>query len=109
MVTTLAGVDLESFEYDRALEIYRSRYDETAMSASMAVIATLSKVTGICPTELRPLGNTTDTEALDQLFCSHDGTNRNISVTFVVQEHTITVYDSSEITVTPEGGGTSLE
>lgn len=108
MVTTQAGVDLESFEYDRALETYRSRYDKTAMSTSMAVIATLSEVTETCPMDLSPLSEAIDTDALDQLFSSHDGTARKVSVTFVIEEHTITVYGNGEITVSHEVESTPL-
>ena len=109
MVTTQAGVDLESFEYDRALETYRSQYDKTTTSASMAVVATLSEVTGICPMELRPLGEAIDTDALDQFLSSHNGTNGKVSVTFVTQEHTIAVYDTGEITITPDTADASSE
>lgn len=108
MVTTQAGVDLELFEYDRVLEIYRSRYDESTTPTSMAVVATLSKATGICPMELEPLGETIDTDALDDIFRDNDRTSRKASVSFITQEHTITVYDSGEITVDPEVEGGSL-
>lgn len=105
MVTTQAGVELQSFEYDRSLKTYRSRYDKETTSASMAVVATLSKVTERCPTELKPLGGAIDTDALDQFFSSQDRTDGNTSVTFTAQGYTVTVYDSADITVVSEESG----
>lgn len=105
MVSTQAGVDLESFEYDRALETYRSRYDDQTMAPSMAVVATLSKVNESCPMEVSPLGNDIDTDALDQFLESHESTTSDASVTFTTQDRTVTVYDSGEIAVSPEEAG----
>lgn len=102
MVRTQAGVDLQSFEYDRSLEAYRARYEPETMPPSMAVVATLSKATDSSPLELQPLGETIDTDALDQFFSSHENTVNNVSVSFTAEEHTVTVYDSGDITLVRE-------
>lgn len=101
MVSTQAGVDLESFEYDRAMNTYRSRYDKTTVSPRMAVVATLSKVTERCPMDLPPLGETIDTDALDQLVRGTGDAATNVSVTFSAEGHTVTVHESGEIAVVP--------
>lgn len=102
MVTTQADIELQSFEYDSTLETYRSSYDEETTSSSMAVVATLSEVLDRGPMEWGPLGEVIDTDALDQLSRNRDG---NVSVTFTMYGHTITVYDAGEITVTHDENG----
>jgi hypothetical protein len=100
MVGTQAGVKLEVFDAEPASGTYRARYDTEAMSPSMGVIATLSKVTGRCPTGLEPLQKFVDTDALDEFLQKQDGADEDVSVTFHVRRHTITVYGSGRITVT---------
>lgn len=100
MIATEAGVELEAFECNRASGTYRTRYDTESMSASMGVVATLSKVEGSCPTELKPLGESVDTDALNEFFRDADIAGEHVSVTFPAGGYTVTVYGSGWITVT---------
>lgn len=105
MMTTQADIELQSFEYDSTLETYWSSFDEETTSPSMAVIATISEVLERSPMEWGPLGEIIDMDALDQLSHSRSGIAGNVSVTFTIYEHTVTVYDAGEITVTSDEDG----
>jgi hypothetical protein len=100
MVATQAGVELEIFECNRSSGTYRSRYDTESVPASMGIIATLSKIQERCPTDLEPLQEFVDTDALDEFFRDTDETADHLSVTFPVGRHTVSVYGSGRITVT---------
>lgn len=63
----------------------------------MGVIATLSKIEESCPTELKPLQEFVDTDALDEFF--HHTAGEDVSVTFYVSMYTVSVYGSGRITV----------
>lgn len=103
----MAGVDLESFE--RTLEscVCRSRYDPEAMSASMAVIATLSELTEQCPTEVKPLQDAVDTDALDEVFQNPSSSIGEMSVTFSVRNYVVTVSSPDCITISKSEGNPS--
>ncbi|QLD87106.1 hypothetical protein HWV23_15700 [Natronomonas halophila] len=109
MVTTPAGVELQSFEDSPASGAYLARYDSNATSASMAVIATLSMVMDRCPTELAPLQSAVDTDALDAIFRESDTSGSGVSVTFSVPKHTVTVGSSGTVTVTKPEAQVSAE
>lgn len=70
------------------------------MPASMAVIATLSELTGRGPTDLRPLHEAVDTDALDEVFSNDRDSNGDISVTFSIIGHTVTVKAPDRVTIT---------
>lgn len=100
----MASVELETVEYHQESETYRARYDRDAISASMAVVASLSDVMDTDPAELEPLNRSVDTGALDELVRARDTTNGDISVTFRVEEHAITVYSYGVVAIHPPGG-----
>jgi hypothetical protein len=99
MVTTPAGVELQSFEDSPASGAYLARYDSNVTSASMAVIATLSLVMERRPTELLPLQSVIDTDALDAIFCEPDTSGAGVSITFPVAKHTVTVSSPGKVSV----------
>jgi hypothetical protein len=74
----------------------------------MAVVATLSKLTGRCPTDLRPLHEAVDTDALDEVLRNAGDSNGDLSITFSILGHTITVKAPDRITITePSGSGST--
>ena len=68
MSATFGRTELESLEYDLESRTYLARFDRATTAASMAVVAALSDVMGVEPTEMEPLGSVVDPEALDRLF-----------------------------------------
>ncbi|MEF8914613.1 MAG: HalOD1 output domain-containing protein [Natronomonas sp.] len=97
-----------SFEWSYDPDGCRSHYDPESMPVSMAVIATLSKLTGRSPTDLPPLHEAVDTDALDEVFRNGRDSNGDISVTFSIIDHTVTVNAPDRITITePSGNGST--
>ncbi|WP_299233003.1 HalOD1 output domain-containing protein [Natronomonas sp.] len=100
-VTTRAGVDLESFEYHPESDTHRARYDRGTTPPSLAVIASVSKALNVGPTELEQLHYAVDSDALDELLRGREQTEREVSVRFTIEEHSITVNDRGVISITP--------
>ncbi|MFC7006556.1 HalOD1 output domain-containing protein [Halalkalicoccus salilacus] len=99
MTASLASAELESLEYHRDSATYRAEYDPNSTSTSMAVVASLSEVTGIDPIELDPLGASVDTDALDEIVQVRGRTNGDRSVAFTVEGYEITVYSYGLVTI----------
>lgn len=100
MISTQAGVELESFVSNEESGTYQGRFDPDSMPASMGVIAMLSKVWNSCPTDLEPLQSFVDTDALDEFFEKADLQSEYVSVTFPVAELTVSVYGSGNMVIT---------
>lgn len=100
MISTQAGVELKYFVSDGEPGTYQGQYDPDSMSASMGVIAMLSKVRNCCPTDLEPLQSFVDTDTLDDFFRKTDLRSEYVSITFPVAELTVSVYASGKMTVT---------
>lgn len=90
--------------FHRDSETYRGTYDRDATAASTAVVALLSEVTGRDPTELDPLSASLDPDALDTLVRARSTRNGDVSITFTVGTHAITVYSYGVVAVAPSGG-----
>lgn len=54
MIETQAGIELESMEFHRDSKTYRVQYDQNTISPSMAVVASVTNVSGGNPLELAP-------------------------------------------------------
>ena len=104
MKPNFVNTELESVVFHQDSETYRGEYDQDTTSASTAVLALLSGVTGRDPTELDPLYATLDPEALDDLVRARSTRNGDISITFTVGTHAITVYSYGVVAVDPSGG-----
>lgn len=100
MIATQAGVELASMSFHLESETYRAEYDQTSVSASMAVVALLSEVTDTDPLELKPLHASVDTGALDDLARVRDGANEEVSITFQVGPYEITVSNVGRVALT---------
>jgi hypothetical protein len=103
MADTEMGVELESFESDAKSPVYRSRYDPEKLSASMGVIVTLAEVDGRLPSEMKPLQESVNTDALDALFANGRQADESTEVSFSVPSYTVTVRNAGRITVTESG------
>lgn len=101
MISTQAGVDLQSFVSRGESEGYQGRYDPDSTPASMGVIAMLSEIRNRCPTDMKPLQSFIDTDALDEFVGQTGPRAESLSVTFRVADFTVTVYGSGEMIVTP--------
>ena len=103
MGAKVAGIEVEAVEYDLRPGTVRAQFDQKKTPASTAVIATLADVMDVDPVELDSLHATVDPEALDSLV--RVPTNQvcgDTRVTFVHEDHAITVYSYGVVTITPE-------
>lgn len=98
MSATETGVTLSSFTAQSEPERYLARYDGADTSASMAVIAVLSKALGRDPIEMDQLYYAVDAEALDQLL-GGDDIDDGISVTFDYEGHEVTATHDEVVAV----------
>lgn len=101
MVATRAGVELESFDYHRASDTYRSRYDRETTPTSLAIVASLSEAMAVDPSELEPIQGFIDTDALDDLVSVRGSTSGELLVTVRFGEHRIRVSSRGLIEITP--------
>lgn len=71
-------------------------------AVAMAVVDTVSSVTDQEPTEMRPLAEIIDSEALDMLFTSWDGAgNAENFVQFEYEGCLVKIDGTGEVTATP--------
>lgn len=101
MIATGVGIELESMAYHRESGTYRAQFDTAGASASMAIIALLAAVLDEDPLELDPLHHSIDTGALDDIVHVRDTTDGDISVTFPVAGHEVTVYSYGTVAIDP--------
>lgn len=102
--------------YDPMTDTYHHQYDwDSPEPLSSAVITAVATVVDTEPTELEPLHDCVDPDALDALFrpLSEDRPRSRGCISFTLDEYDVTVYGHGEIivdvsdidTVGEEGGG----
>jgi len=99
MSATFGSTELESLEYDLESRTYLASFDGATTAASMAVVAALSDVLGVDPTEMEPLGSVIDTDALDALIDGHGAAESGLSVAFPLDGYELTVSTDGVVTV----------
>jgi hypothetical protein len=67
----------------------------------MAVVTALSDVMDVDPTTLEPLQKTIDTDALDGLVRAQHARDRDIHLTFSLEDYTVTVHSYGVVAVSP--------
>lgn len=94
--------------YDREAGTYRTRYDwASPVPLSTVVVEVVAEVAGIDPREVGRLHEAVDPEALDELFQPTPlaGARQDGEVSFVVDEHRVTVHGTGDLEVEPPGRG----
>lgn len=81
---------LESFAFHDESGTYRASFDPETTSASIAVIGALSEVLGTGPTDIEPLYETIDTDALDEIVHPRAAI-ADVEVSFILEGHNVTV------------------
>ena len=74
----------------------------------MAVVAALSDVMGVEPTEMEPLGRIIDTDALDALVDHHGADTDALSVSFPLGWYELTVSTAGRITIVEQARSADL-
>lgn len=106
MIASYPNTELESLTFDRDSGTYRGEFDQRRTSASAAVTALLSAVRDCAPTELSPLYDAVDPDALDSLTRVQSGADGDVTVAFSVGEIEVTVYSYGTVAVaSPDADG----
>ncbi len=101
MDSSYASVECTSTAFDSDSGTYRAQFDQTTTSPSLAVVSALSAAMDTDPTELTPLYEFVDTDALDQLLGDTNPTDKPRSVTLTVEQHLVTVNSDGTIAIDP--------
>ena len=84
----------------------RAEYDWTDTPASTAVVETVAAACDCEPTELDPLYEVVDPDALNAVVSSGDGpVAGGTTVTFEVADRSVTVHDGGAVVVRPAESG----
>jgi hypothetical protein len=97
MGTTGTGVSLGPGQFDEVTGTHRFEYDEDEVPATMAAVAAVVEVSGQDPTELTPVQETVDSDALDLLTRSTG--NGDVHVSWKQEDYRITVSSDGVVAV----------
>lgn len=98
MGTTQADPWLDSFEFQADSRSYRAEFDAATTSASVAVIGALAEVLDTGPTDIEPLYETVETDALDAIV-HHTSATGDVQVSFVLEGRNVTVASDGSIDI----------
>lgn len=84
--------------YHPVSDVYRVSFDSTS-AATTEVVSALAEVRHCDPTEITPLYETIDTDALDSLIA--DTTDADVRVDFVIDGFEITVCGDNTVEIVP--------
>ena len=105
MVSTKAGFEFDSETYHRSSATHRFAYDPASTPAHMAVVSALSTVLDVGPTDMEPLAETVDTDALDALVRDVDPVDGEVEVAWTQAGFAVTVHSRGVVTLSPSGDG----
>lgn len=93
--------DTES-EYDRVGRSFHATDPDKCISTD--IVLAVAEVSGRDPTELRPLNDVINADALDSLFTPERPGNETDQISFDYQGYRVTVYRDREILLQSRGG-----
>jgi len=100
---SLTVVDsIDGVEFDTDTDTFWATYDSTEDSVNMVVVAVVAAVEDCSPTDLTPLHDAVDTDALERLFDAPSGRPPTpTSTTFRYEGYEVTVSSEEVVQVTP--------
>lgn len=90
--------------YDTQTGTYHITYDETdvtSLSTAVEIAVTIVRTEEV--TEMEPLSDYFDPDALDRLFPQYHGAASEWDLTFVYEEYTISIHSDGRIIIYPPG------
>lgn len=104
--TPLAGAGiadtLQPVGSDADEGVYRTQYDRTRDSTSLAVVVAVARASNKDPIDLSPIGSSIDTDALDSLFTGPTTIGEGCTrTTFCYEGFEVTVFGEGLIEVAP--------
>lgn len=103
MEMTRTGISLDQGRFDEATATHRFKYDEDETPASMAAVAALAEVSGEDPTDLAPIQESVDSDALDLLAGGRSTDTGDVHVTWEQEDYTVTVLSDGVVAVGLDG------
>ena len=76
---------------DPDVDAYYAEFDSTETSASTAVVEAIASIRHCEPTELEPLYNSVDSDALDAIAEVHDASRYQIALAWLLQHSPVTL------------------
>lgn len=92
----------DSFEYEADEHTFHATYAGDTTDPSIAVVSALAAVTDTDPLALGPLGTAVDADALDSLLALESGDDGDVSVTFAIDGHDVSVHSGGALCVQPQ-------
>lgn len=89
-------------EHDDQVSVFQ--VDDLEQGVSTDVVLAVAEVSGSDHTELQPLNEVINVDALDRLFTQRTPDNENKRVSFSYQGFQVTVYADGEILLWPQDG-----
>ena len=89
-------------EHDDQVSVFQA--EDPKQSVSTDVVLAVAELSDIDYTELEPLNNVIDVDALDRLFTQRNPGNENDRISFSYQGFQVTVYRDGEILLQPASG-----
>lgn len=99
MNETQTGIDLGPGRFDEATATRRFEYDEDEIPATMAAVAAVSEVSGQDPTDMVPIQQSVDSDALDLLTGGRSAGTGDVRVTWEQEDYTVSVYSQGVVEV----------
>lgn len=103
------GVTLEPVSDPGGGQPYRVRYDRETTPPGIAVAAAVAEMKRVDPSDLEPLQNVVDTEALAELMRPRSRTAGSTQVSFDYEGVTVTIASTGLITIAPTSAPTRTE
>lgn len=103
MTSTRTGFELTPSGHHRDSETYRFEFDPDTTPASLAVVSGVTEVLDVEPTELEPLNDSVDTDALDSLVDRRNTANGDVHVTFPLGGRSVTVHSYGVVAIELSG------
>lgn len=104
MVHTQAEVGLDSFDHDPKTEEYRAVYDASTVPPSLALASALSAAMEADPTDIDPIYESLDPDALDGLVGDPTRSGEPITISFSVEHFQATISNTGDIFLDPQSG-----
>lgn len=92
---------LESFEYYPDEATYRALFDADETSATEAVVGVISEIADIDPLDVEQLGSNIDTNALNSIVGTRRTFERDVHISFTLNEYDVTLSSYGSIVVQP--------
>lgn len=101
MVDTQDGVGLESFDQNGDTGCYRAAYDVSTVPPSLALASALAATMDADPTDIDPLHESLDPDALDDMVGDPIPSSEPVTISLFVEQFDVTISSTGSIRLDP--------